>query len=146
MYEEDAIAVIISRHLGGQDLMLQVAPPTRSLTATALNCASDSCDSFGVGPQDGEKLTETILRHFRHLGGEAEAWRPIETCPRDGTKVLFYTPEDKEIGWLAFVAESFYDKHGELNSVHVPQWQDGLGPTHWMPLPATPQSISVAGE
>lgn len=66
-------------------------------------------------------------------------WQSIETVPKDGTHVLFYTPEDTEIGWLAFVAESFYDKRGNLNDIHVPQWQDGLEPTHWMKLPDPPQ-------
>lgn len=69
---------------------------------------------------------------------KADPWLPIETAPKDGTRVLFYTPEDKEMGWLAFVAESYFDKRGELNDVHVHQWQDGLEPTHWRPLPLPP--------
>jgi hypothetical protein len=67
-------------------------------------------------------------------------WQDIGTAPRDGTKVLFYTPECPDTGWLAFIAESFYDHRGELNDTHVAQWQDGMEPTHWMPLPDPPES------
>jgi hypothetical protein len=72
-------------------------------------------------------------------------WQPIETAPKDGTRVLFYTPECLQTGWLAFIAESFYDKHGYLNDVHVAQWQDGLEPTHWMPSPKPPATESSHG-
>lgn len=65
-------------------------------------------------------------------------WQPIETAPRDGTRILFYTPGDEETGWLGIVTESHYDKHG-LVDLFVPQWQDGLEPTHWMPLPDPPR-------
>ncbi len=77
----------------------------------------------------------------REQEARTEGWLPIETAPRDGTKVLFYTPECTEIGWLAFIAESFYDKRGELNDTHVVQWQDGMEPTHWMPRPPDPPTI-----
>ncbi len=45
--------------------------------------------------------------HARSTGDATCEWQPIETAPKDGTNVLFYTPESDEIGWLAFVAESF---------------------------------------
>lgn len=79
---------------------------------------------------------------------QGAGWQPIETAPRDGTKLLFYTPEDKETGWLEFIAESHYDKRGELNAIYVPQWQDGLEPTFWMPrpsLPAPPDAVVDEG-
>ena len=72
------------------------------------------------------------------MGAYAQRWQPIETAPRDGTRILFYTPHDPETGWLEFVAESHYDKHG-LVDTFVSQWQDGLEPTHWMPLPDPPE-------
>ena len=68
-------------------------------------------------------------------------WQPIETCPQDGTPCLFYTPEDDEEGYIAFVCVSSMDSRGELDDYRVHQWQDGLRPTHWMPLPELPEEL-----
>ena len=80
-----------------------------------------------------EKAREEIKR-LRAL----TAWRDIADAPKDGTRILLYTPADEETGWLAFCAESHFDQNGELNTVDAPQWQDGLEPTHWQPLPEPP--------
>lgn len=67
----------------------------------------------------------------------ASPWQPIETAPTDMTRVLFYTPADEETGYLAFMCVSYIDSGG-LHTYQIDQWEDGLRPTHWMPLPAPP--------
>ena len=61
-------------------------------------------------------------------------WQPIETAPKDGTRILMFCPnEQKEInvGWIApagiiaFGGSFQYDLRGPV--------------THWMPLPAPPE-------
>jgi hypothetical protein len=80
------------------------------------------------------------------------AWQPIETAPRDGTWVLLSGGEcdhDEEsdaktrsvVGqWSNYCNGSTVDWHWQF------AWYDGgyygeyKKPTHWMPLPAPPQS------
>lgn len=63
-------------------------------------------------------------------------WQPIETAPKDGTRVLV----------ARFAPGTKYDK-----IMKVDRWQEkysGFGlfnhtywpPTHWMPLPAPPEN------
>ena len=82
--------------------------------------------------------------------GRGGVWQPIETAPRDGTKIL---------GWNAEYGarETNMGRYGE-GSIGYARWKSGDGPlnfgwdwiepkancghtwkpTHWMPLPAAP--------
>jgi hypothetical protein len=80
-------------------------------------------------------------------------WRPIETAPKDGTRVLLYWPsyaydegDDGEplidIGWYTenprgpwryFTNTGEQDCYGLADSSHQP--------THWMPLPPSPPDM-----
>lgn len=58
-------------------------------------------------------------------------WQPIETAPRDGTRVLAWSAR-----WQAPSTAQWYGNAWMLDSsigqfVHQP--------THWMPLPTPPQ-------
>jgi hypothetical protein len=56
-------------------------------------------------------------------------WQPIETAPKDETRVLIFTP----IEGISTASFAYGD-----------QWDDGINipplptPTHWQPLPAAP--------
>lgn len=56
-------------------------------------------------------------------------WRPMETCPKAGERVLFLAPKDADISRVHI---------GWLNKWNEPCWQ-GLAhnpvPIGWMPLP-----------
>jgi hypothetical protein len=60
-------------------------------------------------------------------------WRDIESAPKDGTRVLVFSPLDKAIFACGF-------ENG--------MWQTGVWrannnagqPTHWMPLPTPPEA------
>jgi len=68
---------------------------------------------------------------------KAEGWQPIETAPKDGTVVLL-------AGCRKPVAAAWLED--EIDWWHVddnkrgPFALRGPGPTHWMPMPAPPQS------
>lgn len=91
---------------------------------------------------DAEGQAAAIVRGVAEaLAEEREAarskWRPFEGAPTDGTSILVYRP-DAGVFVAAFVA---YGTEGEKC-----WWADGGEdlsddlPTHWMPLPAPPES------
>lgn len=73
---------------------------------------------------------------------EHQSWQPIETAPRDGTRILI---------WFVHSNAKFSDDpvgHG-WEAAHEAHWIDHNGggwtwhglagsPTHWMPLPESP--------
>lgn len=63
-------------------------------------------------------------------------WMPINDAPRDGTKILLYVPKAEK--WEAFHFLSYWHRTKGKNGY----WWDHshLDPTHWMPLPAAPDS------
>lgn len=63
-------------------------------------------------------------------------WRPIETAPKDGTKLLLWAGNAVVGQWYAKV-------------VGTPVWSvswngDEFEPTHWMPLPEPPADFHPA--
>jgi hypothetical protein len=72
-------------------------------------------------------------------------WMPIETAPKDGTRIIMADASDVEMGvWVN--AMTIPSKRREIPA----GWEDdryvsaqvfepsGKQPTHWMPLPAPP--------
>jgi hypothetical protein len=69
-------------------------------------------------------------------------WQPIETAPKDGTRVLAFWPNIFGHG-NATQTESWFGPRaadwGEACWQSAFEWDDGHNtPTHWMPLPAPP--------
>ena len=61
-------------------------------------------------------------------------WRPIETAPRDGTKVLLCEadqPTEIVLGWWL---QNAWRDYGDIGCGGF----DDYNPTHWMPLPEPP--------
>jgi hypothetical protein len=68
-------------------------------------------------------------------------WQPIETAPKDGTRILAYWP-DIYANSSAVQCETWWGPWGNSKSTWqtVWEWADGPNcPTHWMPLPEPPQ-------
>ena len=75
-------------------------------------------------------------------------WKPIDTAPKDGTKILLY--EDGIIEGYFEVNEKYIKDHkawggeGYWKSLWTPEHGCGCcgddnEPTHWMPLPKGPR-------
>lgn len=75
----------------------------------------------------------------------AETWQPIETAPKDGTRVLLFTdeltPPTIQAQWRPY--EAHFDGAGEWvdvwNNDPIETNSGPIKPTHWRPLPAPPQ-------
>ena len=80
----------------------------------------------------------------------APEWQPIETAPKDGSKILIYDGDDIYAAWwepkfhlgVSENAEEFTylgawtdDAVASFNYEETFEYQ----PTHWMPLPAEPK-------
>lgn len=72
-------------------------------------------------------------------GLEPVAWQPIKTAPRDGTPILCFTPDyQSEFSDQSGIDVLWFDGGAWLyNAVPVT-----FQPTHWMPLPASPNFSS----
>lgn len=71
---------------------------------------------------------------LRKLQQGADGWRPIETAPKDGTRVLLccMSPTEYSRRNTGYMAVCGYDEGwGEFNRAYFPA-------THWQPLPEPP--------
>lgn len=69
------------------------------------------------------------------LPAAANGWLPIETAPKDGTKILILTDDGiiesfwRGSVWEQSIVYADYGAHTEIDSAQ----------THWQPLPSVPQ-------
>lgn len=66
---------------------------------------------------------------------EAMAWRPIETAPKDGTKILLFRPQAQELGESS-IKIGYWMPQCNCFSAENLKYNPA---THWMPLPPAPQ-------
>ena len=73
----------------------------------------------------------------------SQTWQPIETAPKDGTKIIVWTVHDEvEVSeWFRTTGDEYVEAEGGLyrkeNKLYYEGW-NGNKPTHWMPLPPPP--------
>lgn len=72
-------------------------------------------------------------------------WQPIETAPKDGTKILLFQPDVWNSDWNDYegryepcVETGFYNDCGYPTGYYYPVFPINT-PTHWMPLPSPPK-------
>jgi len=73
-------------------------------------------------------------------------WQPIETAPRDGTRILLYRPlAEKTHDYIIDIKRGIPRNEGCWKET-VPDGMDGANytdgyckATHWMPLPEAPK-------
>ena len=96
------------------------------------------CAECGIRGHIYPTESAAIAAWNRRAGG----WRPIETAPKDGTEILLYCPEwdTPYLGAWGHAEDSILD--GWMSPDVLPlKWTELVeSPTHWMPLPAPPES------
>lgn len=82
---------------------------------------------------------------YTALERRVPTWQPIETAPKDGTKIIVLTVHGEiEISEWYVVTTAEYEPAGDglfrkVETVFSQGW-NGNHPTHWMPLPAPPDA------
>ena len=67
-------------------------------------------------------------------------WQPIETAPKDGTRVVLFQPKNDGKGYIACASWDSYWQWVERGADYATELT-GVGelhPTHWQPLPEPP--------
>jgi Lar family restriction alleviation protein len=131
-------------------------------TDDVLYCAVDeyhrayvTCSNcFAEGPVvNGKEIgSDEAIEQAAAAWNQRSAWQPIDTAPRDGTKILAWDGDELQIVWCSEGGGWISDKEQE----YYPGEREY--PTHWQPLhsppPVTPsaphastegQSITVEG-
>lgn len=79
------------------------------------------------------RMIESMMNMIRALALEVHEldaqWRPMETAPNDGTRVLAFSAVRGAINICQSVDGKWFDDDGCYAS-----------PTHWMPLPKPPEA------
>lgn len=79
---------------------------------------------------------------------DKQQWQPIETAPKDGTSVRLLSERGNDVGyWCDYSGREPAAKDPESGEVLHGEWSTELGngePTHWMPLPAPPNTAPRA--
>ena len=97
-----------------------------------------------------QALSSDAILNLAPVGGRGEGWRPIETAPKDGTKVIGLRKSGRAVtaycaeyhaGWVAKEGGG-HVPNGEFHKLWTEDQGDSVFPvtlTHWMPLPPPPQ-------
>ncbi len=108
----------------------------------------EDAEFFWRSPYVHDRYSKTLTEaadRIEALLRERE-WRPIESAPRDGTRVLLADANDIETGqWrkgisfpntMTVIPDGWEDDRYDANHTFE---QDGKQPTHWLPLPQPPE-------
>lgn len=110
------------------------------ISQLAENAAHQMMGTTGSPFEKCEGAIEVFLSNLAMAGlaiGPQSQWQPIETAPKDGTRVLLFVPpygpstghyEPARVNWGPNA--SLWVSHSVLNKE--------AAPTHWMPLPTPP--------
>lgn len=99
---------------------------------------------FNPEQMEHDKVCDLLLRCREALVAsheQAQRWQPIETAPKDGTRIICWGPNLKvaECEWRYEAKRGFSEMRGWFRSNQCPEVQ----PTHWMPLPPPPAAVEA---
>lgn len=84
-------------------------------------------------------VTDNFTATDRYVAGvDPAGWRPIETAPRNGTRVLVWRPRESDDHVAHAGVDHWRDDNAGGGSGSWYRSRRYQQPTHWMPLPAPP--------
>ena len=95
-----------------------------------------SCSAAGGNDDTPDMATERWNRRALLAREQAAGWQPIETAPRDGTRVLTYSPTAASRWWRVTILRWHQPANPEAKGFWTGERK--VQPTHWQPLPAPP--------
>lgn len=106
----------------------------------AIRCSCGICYWCRSGRSQYLKDTEFLARHILAAGLESvEGWRPIETAPKDGTKVLLLcVSKAMSFGGTHAIQGYWGGNTGFEDWSTLSSYK--LRATHWQPLPSNPNN------
>lgn len=117
------------------DRLRAIAEQMHMYLSSPAQCTEDAWDSFERNLQD--LLVDGPQSCTEGMKAERAPWQPIETAPKNGTRVLIAFPE-YGVGPRLNIAAAEYVEYAQA-------WRDSpddedayFPPTHWLPLPAGP--------
>lgn len=113
----------------------------REAEEAVIQIRKEACDIIEQRVEEKEAAEaerDTALARVKELEGQS-AWRPIESAPKDGTKVLLLFPGGESCVAAWWECGDF----SKWKIAHVTgyEWEsitDDFPPTHWQPLPPPP--------
>ena len=108
-------------------------------------------------PADIVGVIKAMWEELRRLLKQADAlkaaqrWQPIESAPRDGTRILLFFPNDVGVISGEWNFEQFY-ANPKPHFTHDQEQRWGVRhmranqPTHWQPLPLPPAIAKARGD
>lgn len=92
------------------------------------------------GPTAADEIErlQAIIARLTNPAEPSEAWQPIETAPRDGTRFLA-TEDGRDHYALAWNSDGYWESYCGQHVTQTPE------PTHWQPLPKPPLAMTKGG-
>lgn len=98
------------------------------MTETIERVIAEEFEKEFSGTMSGDRFAARVAARL-----EGGAWQPIETAPKDGTRILLWDDQDKEVCSAKWKGTGWRACGTEERIVWVKF-------TRWMPAPAPPQS------
>lgn len=119
-----------------------MTPMTDSGWTEADQARADLIADIACEVSENEDLVAMVLDAY-----DARQWRPIESAPKDGTRVMLCRPRagnDVRIVFGSWDADPYAQKprpfwSDDQDRIWGRDHQRKMVPTHWQPLPAPPQ-------
>ena len=137
---------------GGEPMIYDIEP-YKHLLANFPDHPGSTVIECGCGCGLVDESRETVIERWNTradsaaVAAEREAWKPIETAPRDGTVILLGSRGGCWIGkWLQIYGSGYRPENpwSSLMLNHNHMGEKWMQPTHWMPLPQPPRSAHSA--
>jgi hypothetical protein len=160
-----------------REALVRLKPPLRVEAFNEVLCGDENCSAMIVRDEDpscaaiiAQNLTDqdahdivALINALTLPTGDAvdEQWQPIETAPKDGTRILLWTSTritESDIQYVETICEGEHLDCAQIGQwdwpcnapmrQHQGEWSKQIigEPTHWQPLPAPPLAAAIRKE